>query len=219
MRSLVGKGGFIYKDPSGFLEGSHPINVERRQFKYYCTTEYGPDTNRPHAHAILFNFDPSPGVVDMLVRKCWPKGFVSVFPAREDDPGFIGYVTKYLVNNMLCPSSDVLPPFSLMSKGLGLDYIEKYQQWHSQTLARFYTQEHGQKNILPRYYRDRLYLFTDRDKHARKIRADLDKRDQRLAAQLDTVDKLHQFQAEREKFQRTQMYAELQLMLKKHKIK
>lgn len=219
MRSLVDKGGFIWHDSHGELPDT-PVNVERTHFKYYCTTEYGPVGKRPHAHIIFFDLDPDKWKVELLVEKCWQYGFISVFPASEDDPGFIGYVTKYLVNNLLSPNPRLTKPFSLMSKGLGLAYIDRMAEWHGQDLNRRYSAlSGGSKDVLPRYWRDAIYSPSQRMVQADTIRKNLDREAAMISSRIHSDEELVRFNKARERFIKNTEYANLQVMLKKHKIK
>lgn len=219
MRSLVHKGGFTWHDKDRFLPDQR-IDLVRWRFKYYMTSEYGPKTYRPHAHMVFFDLDPDLYKIILLVQHCWPYGFTSVYPCSPNDPGFIGYVTKYLVNNMLSPVPGVLKPFSLMSKGLGLSYVDRMSDWHGRDLNRRYSiDDTGHKNILPRYWREAIYSHTERSIQADEIRRRLDQNAKKLEKQLTSQDLLVKFNEERKKWQDSQIYANLQLMLKKGKIK
>lgn len=219
MRSLVDKAGFIWHDPAHELP-DQAIDLERSHFKYYCTTEYGPVGKRPHAHIIFFDLQPDKWKVELLCEKCWPYGFVSVYPATVDDPGFIGYVTKYLVNNMLSPSPMVAKPFSLMSKGLGLSYIERMEDWHRADVSRrFSALPGGSHDILPRYWRDQLYTASQRAIQAEVIRQNLDREADRVSRMIQSDEDLVKFQEAKARYISNQNYANLQVMLKKHKIK
>lgn len=219
VRSLVDKGGFVWHDPARKLD-SFPIDLSREHFKYYCTTEYGPQGHRPHGHVIFFDLDTDRWKVELLIEKCWPYGFVSVFPATENDPGFIGYVTKYLVNNMLSPNPRVKPPFSLMSKGLGLDYVERMRDYHHRDLNRkFSALSGGSKDVLPRYWRERLYNASEREIQAEVVRKNLDREAEVVARICNSEERLFEFNRAKQRYIENTEYANLQLMLKKHKIK
>lgn len=129
------------------------------RFQYYLTTEYGPNsTQRPHAHAVYYNLGVDIWTAELLFRSMWPYGFISIFPAKE---GAAGYISKYLVKDSLFVDSyhedTRMSPFSLMSKGLGKEYIERMKDWHQSDTSRFFYQYHGEKKRLSRYYRDRIY--------------------------------------------------------------
>lgn len=138
------------------------------KYQYYITTEYGPTTFRPHAHGVWYGLPESRALVEVLFRTLWPYGFVSVFPATE---GAAGYISKYLVSDGVGKDSyhgNGMPPFALMSKGLGLSYVERMAEWHRADARRMYTQFHGSKGTMDRYLKHKIYddsvleIYTDK---------------------------------------------------------
>lgn len=129
------------------------------RFKYYLTTEYGPTTFRPHAHGVWYGLPGSLHIVEILFRTLWPYGFVSVFPATE---GAAGYISKYLVSDGVGKDSyhgNGMPVFSLMSKSLGLSYVERMGDWHRSDPKRQYVQRFGSRGTMDRYLKHKI--FTD----------------------------------------------------------
>lgn len=58
------------------------------------------------------------------------------------------------------------PEFSLMSKGIGKDYISSnLSKWHkADTANRMYCNlSDGKKTAMPRYYQDKLYSTTEKE--------------------------------------------------------
>lgn len=129
------------------------------KLKYYLAGEYGSKLKRPHYHMILFNAD------EKHVRETWKYGAVDV---GHVSGASIGYVTGYIHKGRVVPEhkrDDRIPEFSLMSKGLGVNYInDASTKWHHDDPTRFYVVESGNNKVsIPRYYRDRLYT----DEHAK----------------------------------------------------
>lgn len=127
------------------------------RYKYYITTEYGPTTFRPHAHGVWYGLPESLALVEVLFRSLWPYGFVSVLPANE---GAAGYISKYLVSDGVGKDSyngNGMPPFALMSKGLGKSYVDRMGDWHRSDPKRMYTQYHGSKGTMDRYLKHKIY--------------------------------------------------------------
>lgn len=131
------------------------------KYKYYITSEYGPSesgTHRPHYHAVFYGVQVSVYTFELLLRSLWPYGFVSVFPAED---GAAGYISKYLVTDGVgkqsYQSEDQMHPFSLMSKGLGLSYVDRMADWHRQDPRRMFTQYHGSKGRMDRYLKHKIY--------------------------------------------------------------
>lgn len=124
--------------------------------KYYAVGEYGTEGNRPHYHAIVFN--------------CLPDTLVEAWQDKDDEIGFvhmgevttasIHYVTGYLIGGST--NNEAEPNFSIMSKGLGLSYLENPKIFnHFHENKTFEIMGEGGENLqLPRYYRK--LVFDDR---------------------------------------------------------
>lgn len=152
------------------------------EVKYFCVAEYGPQTHRPHYHAIIFNLSKiKVNGIDVLVDKeevhlnivnNWKNGNVSVFPALG---ATIGYVCKYhtIPKDMRQPK-EFKSTFTLMSRrpGIGDGYVDDMQDWHNGDIDKFYFQtENGYKRVLPRYWYERLYTPLDREARAEILEA------------------------------------------------
>jgi hypothetical protein len=159
----VPKGGLSKYDVQNFFK-----RVRNRfggKFKYYLCGEYGSHTQRPHYHAIiLFESEPKPQFfsksVEFTFEHAWHHGFVSVGTVT---PASIGYVTKYLITEQDCPPG-MEPPFHLISKCLGKDYIAVMKKWHRAALVdRVYVPApDGVKMSMPRYYKEKIYTGVER---------------------------------------------------------
>lgn len=152
------------------------------KLKYYAVGEYGSQSKRPHYHAIVFNCDN-----DTLVDK-WTTassnhkdsaGFVTTDKVTEAS---IHYVTGYIVDKYgkfdektgkSIPderwSDASIRPFSLMSKGLGKIYLKHNTKFHKSNFTTETTKEGGQKQLIPRYYRDRIFDENERKLLAEKL--------------------------------------------------
>jgi len=131
--------------------------------KYYAVGEYGTINMRPHYHAIMFNVDPH------AVQMAWSKNGKSMGDLHFGDVNgaTIGYTLKYMSKPSKIPlhkNDDRTKEFSLMSKGLGENYITvTTNRWHTRSLLnRMYLNVDGKKIAMPRYYKDRLYTETER---------------------------------------------------------
>lgn len=124
------------------------------KLKYYLCGEYGSKTNRPHYHVILFN-----ARVD-LIQPAWQHGSIHYGSVSGAS---IGYTLKYISKPKripLFPGDDRLPEFSLMSKGLGAQYLTPQMiAWHQADLEnRLCHKIEGNKTIsMPRYYKQKIY--------------------------------------------------------------
>lgn len=127
--------------------------------KYYAVGEYGGRTNRPHYHLILFN------AAIELIQPSWDLGYVHYGGVEAAS---VGYTLKYISKPGKAgkrPGDDRQREFSLMSKGLGLNYINsKTIKWHkADLLNRMYLNiEDGKKIAMPRYYKDKIYSAAER---------------------------------------------------------
>lgn len=157
------------------------------KIKYYCVGEYGDQwrpitpNGRPHYHAIIFYrgkrdwFD-----IQLLIKKLWSAGIAQVGHVT----GAQGYVTKYVLK--FDKRSHLVPPFSLISHGLGIDYLtDSKVLFHRKNLVPYALKPGGFRVNLPRYYKDRI--FSEYDRLLLKKRADLYRRELEVK-KLENVD-------------------------------
>lgn len=136
----------------------HPMKV-----RYYIVGEYGPNTNRPHYHGILFNY---PLGCDILqdIQSAWALygcaiGFVKVSPITS---GRISYVAKYASKLLLdngCRPVHPVEEFTLQSRKpaigsqfLTSELVNQYRIRH-QTFVR----DGGYKKHMPTYYTNKVF--------------------------------------------------------------
>ena len=136
------------------------ISLPECHFKYYVTSEYGPNgTRRPHYHGFYSNMLEDEALVFTLFQSVWGKGFVTVEKGRSE--ACAAYVSKYLVNDSLVPYDTRLPkPRAWISKGLGKYYLDDpvTVAWHREApVEHQFVMQNGRKGILPRYWRDKIY--------------------------------------------------------------
>lgn len=148
--------GFYYDDTLG-----SPRRIELPEgikFRYYCTSEYGPQGHRPHYHGLYTKLPENADLVLDLFNQIWNKGFVYCEPAESEKAA--AYVAKYLVNTSLVPIPSAADrPFALMSKGLGIEYLTPARvEWHRDAhQVRNYVPVQDRRQILPRYLRDKIF--------------------------------------------------------------
>lgn len=134
---------------------------DRRKIRYYACGEYGTKTQRPHYHVLIFD------CFIELIQKAWtdpetqkPIGQVHYGTVTEAS---CGYTLKYMCKPGKIPlhsRDDRQKEFSVMSKGLGLNYLsERMRAWHINDLEgrQYCPLPDGKKIAMPRYYRDKLY--------------------------------------------------------------
>lgn len=158
-----------YSDDNLIYAGDHPTlvksdlqkffkrlrwNIKPNKIKYYACGEYGGRTRRPHYHAILF------GATHEEVLAAWNGGHVHF---GDCSSASIGYVTGYLCKGGLRDYSPCEPEFSVMSKGLGNNYLTPQMiKYHEQNLATYVTNPGGDIQQIPRYYKERIFTEEDR---------------------------------------------------------
>lgn len=133
---------------------------QQKSIKYYAVGEYGTETERPHYHIVLFNASPRE------IELSWKKGIIDY---GKVEPASINYVVGYFQSNGIIPkhsNDDRSKQFALMSKGMGLAYLENDNTvlWHLQDVAnRAYCNLQGGKKVsMPRYYKEKLYFKEQR---------------------------------------------------------
>ena len=130
--------------------------ITSQDFQYYAVGEYGDLSARPHYHGIVFTSKP----IDW--KHYWPYGNIQV---GDVQPESIGYVTRYVDKKLgsYIKKSDyellgIEPIFSIMTKGLGKDFIleriEKYKD--NPALLNSIVGQNGQKFNLPKYGKKKL---------------------------------------------------------------
>jgi hypothetical protein len=129
------------------------------KISYYAVGEYGDNTQRPHYHIILFNAIPR------IVEASWSidNDINGHCHFGDVSDASIGYTLKYVSKEKRIPmfhGDDREKEFSVMSKGLGKDYLnERTIKWHKDKLEErcYLPLKDGKKACMPRYYKDKLY--------------------------------------------------------------
>lgn len=184
-------------------------------FKYFLVSEYGPKTHRPHYHCLLMfklkgsdlNFDQKLKLrFDLydLVKSSWHQGYVY---EKLLHSGVIGYLSKYVFK----PDDDFVPEvplFRLISKGIGLDYLNKldFQKCKDNL---FMTSD----GYLPRYYRDKIQkplpaglkftsAYWHRQEVSQKLQGIIENKQQKEVARFNSIDDFFKYQEYLRKSQR-----------------
>lgn len=141
------------------------------KLKYYLCGEYGGKTFRPHYHALLFNAELP------TIQPAWPLGSIHYGSVTGAS---VGYTLKYMAKPSRIPlhkNDDRQKEFSLMSKGLGSNYLTPaMKKYHlSDLLNRMYCNlEDGKKISMPRYYKNKIYEEQQRQAIGWSIRKRMD---------------------------------------------
>lgn len=169
-------------------------NFPKSNIRYWITSEYGPETLRPHYHGIFFNLPD-----DVLFSSCnsskirtkhdakgntiyignrftqiWSKGATEMTNVTRSD---VSYCSKYFVNKLSVPEF-LVPCFCLMSRRPGIGYVhienikDKVRFYNLRTLL----DEKGHSKLLPRYYKNKIYTEEERkelfEKYVEEIKYD-----------------------------------------------
>ena len=129
------------------------------KINYYLVGEYGTKFKRPHYHMILYGL--SNKAISRFVVSAWNMGHVHIGTLSERS---IQYVCKYHVLRGMNPEGTE-KSFMVCSKGIGLDYVEKMKDYHTEyPTSRYYYQYFQYKMPLPRYYKEKIYNEETRDR-------------------------------------------------------
>lgn len=147
------------EDVQLFFKRLRYFEHDNRNIKYYCAGEYGSKSWRPHYHIILFNAKHQ-SVIDAWRTEGKEIGSIHFGTVTEAS---IGYTLKYISKPRRIPlhaNDDRQPEFALMSKKIGINYInERTHMWHKMDLNnRMYIPlKDGKKAPMPRYYKEKIY--------------------------------------------------------------
>lgn len=144
----------VKKDLQDFFKRLRYYEKNNKNIKYYAVGEYGTKTKRPHYHAIVFNIrDP------LNIERAWTKGF-TYSPVLSGSSG-TRYVLKY-ISKQTRKVSGREREFSLMSKGLGANYLSPAIIKYHKNLENCYITDDGYKKSMPKYYKEKLYDELER---------------------------------------------------------
>ena len=178
-------------DPKLFIRSLRK-KLSPKKIRFFLGSEYGPKTDRPHYHAIVFGHDHTqdedarivrysnglPLWTSPLLEAAWPHGFVS---SGSVTAASIRYVANYLTGKAHVPKwmdpetgveHECTSVFALMSRrpGIGGNWIDKHD---AETYKDDTVQLAGQTRQPPRYFDDRAFR---NDRHSllalRRLRRD-----------------------------------------------
>lgn len=147
------------------------FNLDGRPIKYYAVGEYGEQSFRKHFHAIIFGIFYED---TQIINDSWQNGIVDIAPVEIGSINYtVGYIQKKLdLSDDYYINLGFTPTFSLMSRGIGLEFVLKNYDYLRQ---RKYIQIGKNKYPLPRYFRNILGLtINDKeyDDYVKKITAE-----------------------------------------------
>lgn len=173
--------GFMTLDKRDFqlfmkrLRKYHKTKKEDEKITYYACGEYGSQNFRPHFHAIIFNSS------EEAIFESWKAGEVHV---GQVTGASIAYTLKYINKGKMIPmhrNDDRIPEFSLMSKGMGSNFLTpKIVKYYKNDIRIAYiTIEGGVKIALPRYYKNKIYSEHEQQKQALYVKSVSEENDRR----------------------------------------
>lgn len=125
-------------------------------------SEYGTTTYRPHYHVLLFFKEIMPTeTIQKAIENSWTRGH---YYLGEVSQASIHYTCKYHITKNIYPDG-LNRPFTLMSRrpAIGFDYIQKNLSYHKgNTKKSFVTYQGGQKQVIPRYFKNKIYTEDER---------------------------------------------------------
>lgn len=164
IHEFSGQGSFVtltYRDDELPLRGSlvkdhvqRYIKMVRKDvkkaFRYYFVGEYGDLGGRPHYHGIILGL----GVDEEALRDRWSRGFVHIDRVCIETINYCtSYINKKLYGKAAEAYGDRIAPFALMSKGMGLSWLNENQD---HVLVNMGVRYRGKIVRAPRYYMKRL---------------------------------------------------------------
>lgn len=156
---------------------------QKSKIKYYMAGEYGEQRQRPHYHMIIFNLED----IEHLT-KSWTHGSIDIGTCTKSS---IAYTAMYIDKKARIPmflGDERQKEFSLMSKGMGKSYLtENMVKYHREDPTRLYlTTLGGYKKALPRYYRNKIWNESEREKQIeliKQIKQEQDEQEQKYYEQ------------------------------------
>lgn len=140
------------------------VDLCRKDFKYFCSGEYGDIFGRPHYHFVFFGLDYN--FCQDIFYECWQNGLIDSKPIKS---GCFEYVTKYLTKQCfgkqakeLYDNQNLERPFTSHSLGLGKGLIlEQMDFIRSHNLC--YLTDNNTLRPIPIYYRKYFFLRPFRE--------------------------------------------------------
>ena len=148
-------------------------SLEPRKIRYFGCGEYGELHGHAHYHLIVFGLSLS-DTDKQLVKAAWPFGFVYFGTVSYSSCRYVtAYILKKVTGQMAAAEyGDRVPPFALMSKGLGKDFflknLDQFNQLQGMTVD-------GHHVSLPKYYKNLTRLVDTWDGPSIRPVMDLDK--------------------------------------------
>lgn len=147
-----------------------------RGLKYFACGEYGDNTQRRHAHSIIFGL-PCSSQTEAVLLQLWKNGYVKVGSVTRESIRYVcDYVLKkYNGEKAKAEYGERFPPFRVLSRGLGRDFLLQNRDAILENAGYFVG---GLRHSLPRYYLS-LLKKTMSDKEYREFMYRLNKENEK----------------------------------------
>lgn len=166
-------GTLIKKDFQDFMKRLRKANPDSK-IRYFHCGEYGDKNQRPHYHAIIFNYDFNDKQIKQIrnenivytsqqLTKLWPHGLHEIGTVTFESAAYVArYVTKKITGDLAFYhythfdefgeiTKDLLPEYTTMSRrpGIGKPWLEKYK---TDVYPDDFVLVRGKKIKPPKYY-------------------------------------------------------------------
>lgn len=156
------------------------LRKQKFYVKYICVGEYGPRTQRPHYHILLWTDCP-----EVSLEKTWYFG--SIHFGRLTMASAM-YTLKYVIQPVIKKELvGVEFPRAQFSKGLGISYLSiSVYEWHTADYENpeWFSYIDGNKVALPKYYKDKIFTKFQRRVYASKSKWDCIRKRRKLMRKL-----------------------------------
>lgn len=134
---------------------------QKQPLRYFCVSEYGDNTFRPHYHGILFNIDLNFDNIDSFhkyLQSKWKLGFVTTSRVTFRR---LNYVVKYCVKSNLIEGRT--KPFLCCNHkpAIGECFLTRQMVNFIKNEKKTLIQYHGYIRPLPKFYRKRIFDAYD----------------------------------------------------------
>lgn len=151
-----------FRDVQLFLK---QIRKRKYNAKYVCVGEYGPNTQRPHYHCLLWTDCPPQDL-----EKIWHRGHIQ-FGSLTMASAM--YTLKYIIQPKNVDRVKRERPRAQFSKGIGLAYMDNAAyNYHNddENNPTMFVYLDGRKVALPKYYKDKIFTKYQLREEALKTR-------------------------------------------------
>lgn len=139
--------------------------ISPSRIRYFCAGEYGPNTKRPHYHAIIFNGGFNH---EKIIEDSWGKGFVQV--KILSGTRHIMYCCKYNLKSRRDSSFDGYGSRLFVSRrpGIGHSALDFFKKIYNPDLKFNSVMIGGKRFSIPPYYLSKFISDSDKEVYIQK---------------------------------------------------